>query len=229
MGSRPILAINHKLHRPACGTRAGKFATSLAHVASDFPHVRVVLCPASADLSCVVDVANRVGSIEVWAQAAEGVGWGSHTGALSVDHLVELGVSGTLVNHAERGVSEEEIASLISQARTQNFLICACASDDEAAARIAALSPDLIAVEPPGLIGGDISVTSADPDLISQSVHAVEEVDSSVGLLCGAGVKTGDDVRIALELGTKGVLLASGVTKADEPDKALRNLLSGLK
>jgi triosephosphate isomerase len=54
-------------------------------------------------------------------------------------------------------------------------------------------------------------------------------VDRDVGVFCGAGVKDRRDVRKALELGTVGVLLASGVVKAKDPEKALRDLASGLR
>jgi triosephosphate isomerase len=50
-----------------------------------------------------------------------------------------------------------------------------------------------------------------------------------VTVLCGAGVKTRKDVARALELGTSGVLLASGVVKAKDPEKALRDLVKGLR
>jgi len=45
-------------------------------------------------------------------------------------------------------------------------------------------------------------------------------------VLCGAGVKTGKDVKRALELGAVGVLLASGVVKSKDPKKALQDLVS---
>jgi len=41
-------------------------------------------------------------------------------------------------------------------------------------------------------------------------------------------VKSGADVATAMELGTTGVLLASGVTKADDPGAALDDLVSML-
>jgi triosephosphate isomerase len=82
-------------------------------------------------------------------------------------------------------------------------------------------------MEPPELIGGDVSVTSADPGIVEDSVAAAREVDPDVPVLCGAGVKTGDDVATALELGTEGVLVASGVVKADDPGAALAGLLDG--
>ena len=93
---------------------------------------------------------------------------------------------------------------------------------------MAAFSPDFIAVEPPELIGGDISVTSANPRIVSDTVDTVKSVDPKVKVLCGAGVKTGEDVRKAIELGAEGVLLASGVVKSNDPKKTLMDLVSGL-
>jgi triosephosphate isomerase len=39
--------------------------------------------------------------------------------------------------------------------------------------------------------------------------------------LCGAGITKGEDVAAALRLGTKGVLVASGIVKAKDPCKVL--------
>ncbi|MEK6851522.1 MAG: triose-phosphate isomerase, partial [Candidatus Thermoplasmatota archaeon] len=88
--------------------------------------------------------------------------------------------------------------------------------------------PDYLAVEPPELIGGNVSVTSARPEVITKAVERIRAVDPHVLVLCGAGVKSGRDVAKALELGTVGVLLASGVVKAKNPEKALRDLAKGL-
>jgi triosephosphate isomerase len=86
----------------------------------------------------------------------------------------------------------------------------------------------MIAVEPPELIGGDISVTSADPEIVSGTAALVKSVNPNVRVLCGAGVKNGADVAMAIELGTEGVLLASGVTKASDPEAVLADLVSHL-
>ncbi|MCP4800450.1 MAG: triose-phosphate isomerase, partial [bacterium] len=90
------------------------------------------------------------------------------------------------------------------------------------------LQPDFVAVEPPELIGGDISVTTADPSIVSGTAAAVREISVEVGILCGAGVKNGADVAAAIELGTVGVLLASGVTKADDPASVVNDLVASL-
>jgi triosephosphate isomerase len=67
-----------------------------------------------------------------------------------------------------------------------------------------------------------VSITSANPDSVKDFVRKVGSVSKP---LCGAGVKTGEDVKKAVELGTCGVLLASGITKAADPRKALGDLL----
>ena len=110
----------------------------------------------------------------------------------------------------------------------EGFTVCACAADIDEARALSALEPDYVAVEPPELIGGDISVTTADPTIVSGTAAAVREISEQVGILCGAGVKNGADVAAAIELGTTGVLLASGVTKAENPSSVVEDLVSAL-
>ena len=93
---------------------------------------------------------------------------------------------------------------------------------------MAAFAPDFIAVEPPELIGGDVSVTKANPFIIEDTVNSVKDVNKKISVLCGAGVKTGEDVAKALELGADGVLLASGVVKSKDPKATLLDLIKHL-
>ena len=114
----------------------------------------------------------------------------------------------------------------MGHARKAGLATVLCTADVEATARGAALRPDYVAVEPPELIGGNISVSTARPEVISDSVAAV--AGSNVPLLCGAGVKTQVDVTKAMELGAAGILLASGVVKAPKPRIVLEELVQGL-
>ena len=50
----------------------------------------------------------------------------------------------------------------------------------------------------------------------------MRKVNSKVTILCGAGISRGDDVAVALKLGTHGVLVASGIVKAKDPYRILR-------
>jgi len=89
-----------------------------------------------------------------------------------------------------------------------------CTNNVAVSQAAAALGPDYVAVEPPELIGSGVSVAQTRPEIVSGSVAAVKKANPKVRVLCGAGIAKGADVKKALELGTDGVLLASGVIKA---------------
>ncbi|HLQ42465.1 MAG TPA: triose-phosphate isomerase, partial [Thermoplasmata archaeon] len=130
---------------------------------------------------------------------------------------------------SERKVAWEEMANSVPRCRRLGLEVIACADDPVEAETLAKLSPEYIAIEPPELIGGDVSVTTAKPEVVTKAVDRIRAANPNVGVLCGAGVKTRKDVARALELGTVGVLLSSGVVKAKDPEKALRDLVKGLR
>ncbi len=219
--TRPLVVVNLKTYETAHGAAAEDLARAIASVETD---ARVVVVVSAFDLAAVVAAAPK---LEVWCQHLDPVGFGSFTGWLHPSTAVERGASGTLINHAEHKVSIEHVAMLLDSV-PEDFTVCACAADIEEARALTALQPDFVAVEPPELIGGDISVTTADPSIVSGTAAAVREISEEVGILCGAGVKNGADVVAAIELGTVGVLLASGVTKADDPTAVMTELVSSL-
>jgi triosephosphate isomerase len=53
-------------------------------------------------------------------------------------------------------------------------------------------------------------------------------VNRSVRVLCGAGVTTAKDVSKALELGSEGVLVASGVVKNKDPRAVLEDMAGAM-
>ncbi len=216
-----LVVVNFKTYQTAQGASAEELARALASVETE---ARVVAAVSALDLSKVIEAAP---GLEVWCQHLDPVGFGSNTGWIHPSTAIERGAVGTLINHAEHKVSIEHVAMLLDQL-PDDFTVCACAADIEEAQALAALVPTFVAVEPPELIGGNVSVTSADPSIVSGTAEAVRGVAEEVGVLCGAGVKTGKDVAKATELGTSGVLLASGVTMSEDPGAALRDLVSSL-
>ena len=217
--SDPLVVVNFKTYHTAHGASAEDLARAMASIETD---ARMIAAVSAFDLSAVVAAAPN---LEVWCQHLDPVGFGSNTGWLHPATAIERGASGALINHAEHKVSLEHVAMLLEQV-PDDFEICACAADIEEARALAALEPSFVAVEPPELIGGDVSVTSADPEIVSGTAQAVMDVSEVVGILCGAGVKSGSDVSKAIHLGTSGVLLASGVTKSDDPTSSLKDLVS---
>ncbi|MFB6159587.1 MAG: triose-phosphate isomerase [Haloferacaceae archaeon] len=182
---------------------------------------RVAVAPQTAHLDRVAAT-----GVETWAQHVAPVDAGSHTGSTLAESVTDAGAAGTLVNHSERRLRLADVDGAVRAADRAGLRSVVCANSPRQVRAAAALGPDAVAVEPPELIGGDVSVSTADPELIEASVAAVEAVDPGVDLYCGAGVSTGDDVRAAAELGADGVLLASAVAKADDPGAVLEDLVS---
>jgi triosephosphate isomerase len=217
--NKPLIIVNFKTYQGAQGHSAEVLARAMESVQTD---ARLVAAVSALDLSSVVEAAPN---LEVWCQHLDPISFGSNTGWIHPETAMARGAKGTLINHAEHKVSLEQVAMLLDQV-PEEFEVCACAADVDEARALAALVPNFVAVEPPELIGGDISVTSADPGIVSGTVSAVIQTNDQVQVLCGAGVKSGKDVSTAMDLGAKGVLLASGVTKSENPFEALSELVS---
>ena len=185
--------------------------------------VRIAVSPQAADLSRVADT-----GVETWAQHVDPVDTGSHTGSTLPEAVADAGATGTLINHSERRLRLADVDGAVRAAERAGLETCVCANNPAQIRAAAALGPDGVAVEPPALIGGDVSVATADPGIVEDAVAAAADVDESVAVYCGAGISSGADVETARELGASGILLASGVAKADDPRAALDALAEPL-
>ncbi len=165
--------------------------------------------------------------IPVLGQHVDPVKSGAYTGHITPGSLKEVGAKGTLINHSERRLKLADIAQSLELCKEEGLLTICCSNNVATSKALAALSPDYVAIEPPELIGGDIAVSKAKPEIVENSVRGVKKIDARVGVLCGAGIKTGGDISKALALGAEGVLLASGVVKAKDLRGALEDLTSG--
>ena len=194
-----------------------------AHEVANESGVRVAVAPQAAQLERVAET-----GVETWAQHVSPVEHGSHTGSTLAEAVAEAGAVGTLLNHSERRLRLADIDGALDAADPAGLETIVCANNPDQIGAAAALGPDSVAVEPPELIGGDVSVSQADPGVVENAVAAAAAVDDSVDVLCGAGVSSGEDLAAAGDLGASGVLLASGVAKADDPRAALADLVDPL-
>ncbi len=165
--------------------------------------------------------------IPVLAQHVDPVSWGACTGSVPPEAVRASGARGSLVNHSEHPLSPRATADVVRRLATLSLAAVVCAPTVRAAASLGRLRPPYLAVEPPELIGGDRAVSTARPEVIERTVALVHAVSPRTRVLCGAGVHTRADVARAFELGSDGILVASAVTKADEPRRVIDNLLSG--
>ncbi len=150
---------------------------------------------------------------------------GKGTGYVLPETLPVNKVEGTLLNHSEHRLKFDVIEKTVERLKKLNLRVCLCAKNSLEVKKFNNLNVDFIAVEPPKLIGGDISVSSAKPQLISNSVKN----SNNIPLLVGAGIKNKDDVKKAIELGAKGILIASGIAKSENYYETIKDLLEGFE
>ncbi len=219
----PTAIINFKAYKESTGSKAIELAIACERVAKETGK-SIIIAVHPTD---VRQIASQV-SIPVLCQHADPVPMGAYTGWMPPALVKEMGAKGILINHSEHKVKLDVLKTTVEIARKEGLLIVLCADTPTEIELMAHLKPDYVAIEPPELIGGDISVSNAKPEVITESVNRVRKI-GRIPVLCGAGVKNAADVKKAVELGAKGILVASGVTKAKDPEAAIRDLLSGFR
>jgi len=212
----PLILVNFKTYIEATGKRALELA-KIAEKVSRETDVCIAVAPQFTDIPTI----SKEVEIPVFAQHIDPVTPGSSTGRILAEALREAGAIGTLINHSERQLILGDIAKVIRRAKEAELTTCVCANDPEVSAAVATLNPDMLAIEPPELIGTGIPVSKAKPEIVTGTIRLVRKINPNVTILCGAGITSGEDVAAALKLGTKGVLLASGIVKAKDPYKVL--------
>ncbi|MEN6395029.1 MAG: triose-phosphate isomerase [Methanoregula sp.] len=219
----PLILVNLKTYKEGTGNRAHQIATAAQLVARE-SGVTIGVAPGYIDLHPLC----HHFEIPVYAQHVDGYEPGAHTGHITADAIKAAGAVGSLVNHSERRLTLAEIESSVRALHAHKLTAVICSNNEITSAGAASLGPEYVAIEPPELIGSGVSVSKANPDIIKRSVAAVHAVNPKVRVLTGAGIQCGECVKIAVDLGTDGVLLASSVVKAADPAAVLRDLVSKL-
>ena len=222
----PVVILNMKAYSQAMGPGAVRVAKAFEAEAKRVRKGRNVAVAATAlDLRLVADHVK----MPVMCQHAESLDPGSRTGHVLLENVKLAKGSGVLINHSECRVEDwKEIHRIIHKAKALGLFTVVCAKDPKETALLAKYGPDFVAVEPPELIGSGISVSTAQPEIVSDAVNLVKKGAPNVKVLCGAGISSGADVKKAIELGADGVLLASYIAKSKRPRKEAKDILSGI-
>ena len=209
-----MIIVNFKAYSEATGKKSKELSKKCAK-ASEETGKTVVSVPQHTDLGEMDGI--------FYGQHMDPVEPGSHTGHVTAEGLKAAGASGTLINHSEKRVNPNKIEETVKRARNHDLTTVVCAQSPEECKEFSKFNPDYVAFEPPELIGGNISVSSAKPKLIEE---AVKKSDSPV--LTGAGIKSREDVEKSLKHGCRGVLVASAIVKSKKPYKKILELCEGL-
>jgi triosephosphate isomerase len=219
-----MIVVNFKTYLESTGKKAVELAKSAERVHAE-TGVSMAVAPQLADIATV---AKAVG-VPVLAQHVDPIEPGGFTGHVLAESVKEAGAVGALVNHSERRLKLSDIDEVVRLTRKKGLISCVCANNPSVSVAVATLRPDIIAIEPPELIGTGIPVSKAKPEVITSTVELVRKVNSDVVILCGAGISHGEDVVAALKLGTQGVLVASGIVKAKNPYAVMREFADAAK
>ncbi|MGA3111435.1 MAG: triose-phosphate isomerase [Candidatus Bathyarchaeia archaeon] len=213
----PVIIVNFKTYLESTGQKAVELAKA-AEKAAQETGASIVVAPQFADIARVAEAVE----IPVFSQHLDPIKPGNCTGHVLAESIKEAGAVGTLINHSERQLKLSEIEAIISLCREKGLVSCVCANNPAVSASIAAMHPDIVSFEPPELIGTGIAVSKAQPQIVTNTVNLVRQVNPNITILCGAGISQAEDVATALKLGTSGVLVASGIVKAKDPYMILR-------
>ena len=220
----PMIIVNFKTYLESTGKRAVELAKQ-AERASKETGANIIVVPQFADLAKVAEAVE----IPVFAQHIDPIKPGNCTGHILAESIMEAGAVGTLINHSEMQLKLADVDAIIRLTREKKLISCVCTSNPSISAAVAYLNPDIISIEPPELIGTGIAVSQAQPEAVTNTIRLVRKVNDEAVILCGAGISHGEDVSIALKLGTHGVLVASGIVKAKDPYSVLRAFADATK
>lgn len=218
-----MFIINFKNYEEISGTNSLRLARVASKIAKKYK-IKIAICPPQHLMS---DVAKL--PVMVFAQHLDASKVGSTTGHVVPELVKKSKIRGSLINHSEHRLPSKDIEELVSRLKALDMISVVCVKDVIEADKYAKLNPDYIAIEPPELIGTGKAVSKERPQVITNSVKAVEKANNSTQLLCGAGIVTGDDVSRALELGAKGILVASGIVRAKSWQKAIEEFALAFK
>ena len=223
----PILILNFKNYLELAGRASIELAKAAQQVSKSLDgRIKIVACPPQPALSLVKENVD----IPVFAQHVDDAKEGSTTGYFIPEIAKSFGAQGSLINHSEHRIERPEtIQNLVDKLRKLEMVSVVCARSAAEVADIARFKPDYIAIEPPELIGSGKAVSKENPAIVTDSIESAAKVSQEVRVICGAGITDAADVRSALKLGAKGILVASGVIKATSWVDKITELASGYK
>ena len=203
-----MFIINCKNYNEISGEKINKLATIAEKISKKYK-IKIALAPPHHQLASI-----KKSNMLVFAQHLDDAKVGSTTGYMIPEIVKKSKVNGALINHSEHRISPKEITNLVKRLKKLKMKTVVCVKNVREAEKYAKLNPTYIAIEPPELIGTGRAISNERPALITKSLLAVKKSRNSTKLLCGAGIVTSEDVSRAIELGSSGILVASGIVKS---------------
>lgn len=214
-----MILINFKIYQETFGDKAIKLGKIIKDIA-DKSGIRIVVTASALDALRLKDL-----GLEVWLQNVDEYKDGKHSGWISANQALALGVKGSLLNHSEHQIPKGTVLKILKNKPAGFELMCCVKNVGQIESWVAKAKPDYILYEPPELIGSPTDSVASKPESIKKAV----ELSGKIPLMVGAGVKNKQDVIISLKMGAKSVGLASGFVLSNDPKAVLEDIVSGFK
>jgi triosephosphate isomerase len=217
-----LFIINCKNYEEIAGSKMDKFVKAAEKISKKY-RVKIAIAPPQHLLSQV-----SKSSLVILAQHLDNSKVGSTTGFMIPELVKKSNINGAIINHSEHRISSKDIKELVDRLKKLKMISVLCVKNVVEVKKYVKLNPDYIAIEPPELIGSGKAISKEKPELITNAARAVKIVKNKTKLLCGAGIVSGDDVSKAIQLGSKGILVASGIVKSKNWDKAIEDFAKAM-
>jgi triosephosphate isomerase (TIM) len=202
-----VIIVNFKRYPQAEGDSAVKL-TEICHKLSKDYSLPIIPVPQAKDMAACLTI-----GINCWTQKFE-------------PDIV--GPTGLLLNHSDYRLPRSEIEVQLKSAQEKSLQVCLCTASPQETKELVILKPSFILYEPPELIGSTTtSVAQAKPESILQTFEICKQFQ--VPFLVGAGIKSGQDIKVSLENGAIGVGVASAVVHATNQAEILKELAQAFK
>ncbi|HKB88724.1 MAG TPA: triose-phosphate isomerase [Patescibacteria group bacterium] len=219
-----MIFVNYKTYEEASGDKAVALTKILEEVAHE---TQIKIIPVVQIIDAEKIIAST--TLEVWIQHVDPVTYGAHTGWTLPEEAAKVGVSGVFLNHSEHKFANfDDLYTANEKAMAANLKTLIFATDVDELKKVCDLAPTYVSYEPAELVGSTTtSVAQAKPEIISRA----SETATSFGipLIVGAGIHSQEDIRKSLSLGAVGFAIATNIVKAEDPKKALLELVEGFK
>lgn len=218
----PVFEIGLKGY--AYGAEAVRLARAADRLARQLD-VTVIFDPQAVDISAV---ARETRHLHVFAQHMDPVAVGRGVGGVLAEAIKEAGATGTMLNHSERRMTLADINLAIRRAREVGLATMVCADSPEEAAAIALLGPTIVLAEPPALIATGRSAATEMRGFVERTIELVGQIDPRIIVICGAGIRTAEDVANMIALGVGGTGSSSGILKASDPVAEMESMIAAV-
>ena len=206
---RPIIIVNFKTYRQ------GKEAVNLAKQIEKVDK-NIVVGVQAIDICEIV----KKTKLKVYSQHVDYLKKGRATGFVLPEAVKSDKAVGSFLNHSEHKLKFDILKRTIKRCNEVGLKTVVFASSLREALKIEKLKPDYLVIEPPELVGGKVSVSKSKPELIEKIKKKLK-----MKFLVGAGIKSSEDIKIAMKLGASGIAVSSAICNVKNPGEKLRNLI----